>query len=88
LAATPPGHCKTGFADDTLVRTAQRGDLTIAQVRVGDRVWSFNEAVGKPGWSTVLERVERGPHYMLLSDFSEPDSAAVTRACWRIQRAT
>ena len=81
------GRCKSGFADDTVVRTEARGDLTIAEVRVDDRVWSFNEAVGKPGWSKVLRRVDGGRHYKILADFTEPGSTAVTKACWFIERA-
>jgi hypothetical protein len=81
------GRCKDGFADNTMVRTESRGDLTIGQVQVSDRVWSFNEIVGKPGWSRVLQRVDGGQHYKLLSEFSEPGSAQVTKACWRIKRA-
>lgn len=81
------GRCKSGFADDTLVRTEARGDMTIGQVQVSDRVWSFNEVVGKPGWSRVLKRVDGGQHYKLLSEFSEPGSAKVTRTCWNIRRA-
>ena len=40
------GVCKSGFADDTVVSTEGRGDVTIGQLKVGDRVWSFDEAVG------------------------------------------
>lgn len=82
------GRCKQGFADGTVVRTESRGNLTIGEVRVSDRVWSFNEMVGKPGWSKVLQRVDGKQHYKLLSDFSEPGSAAVTKACWNIKRAS
>ena len=84
--AAPVGKCKDGFADGTRVRTQQRGEMTIGEVAVGDAVWSFNEAVGKPGWSTIQRREDRGQHYVLLSDFSEPGSAEVTKACWRIRR--
>lgn len=80
------GPCKTGFSDSTLVRTELRGDLTIGQVQVNDRVWSFNESVGRPGWSKVLRRVDAGPSYKLLSDFTEPGSSVVTKACWIIRR--
>lgn len=79
------GKCKDGFAADTLVRTEMRGNRSIGEIMIGDRVWSYNEAVGREGWSKILQRVDRGPHYMLLSDFSEPGSAAVTKACWRIK---
>ncbi len=82
------GQCKSGFADDTRVNTESRGELTIGEVRVNDRVWSFNEAVGKPGWSRVLHRVEAGGHYKLLADFTEPGSTTVTKACWRISRSS
>lgn len=82
------GRCKTGFADHTQVRTEGRGDITIGEVRVSDRVWSFNEIVGKPGWSRVLQRIEGGKHYRLLSEFSEPGSSEITKACWRIERAS
>lgn len=85
-AAEPIGKCKDGFADGTRVRTEARGDMTIGSVQVGDRVWSFNEMVGKPGWSRILQRTDRGQHYLLLSDFTEPGSSAVTKACWRIRR--
>jgi hypothetical protein len=80
------GLCKSGYSDDTVVRTESRGTITIAEVQVNDRVWSFSELVGKPGWSTVLKRVDGQQQYTLLSDFSEPDSKAVTKACWRIKR--
>ena len=80
------GRCKDGFAEDTLVRTESRGDMTIREVQVSDRVWSFNEMVGKPGWSRVVQRIEGQEHYKLLSDFTEPDSGTVTKACWRIRR--
>src|SRR5688572_22007258 len=81
------GRCKTGFADNTRIRTEARGEMTIGEVRVSDRVWSFNEIVGKPGWSRVLQRIEGGKHYQLLSEFSEPGSSEITKACWRIERA-
>lgn len=81
------GRCKDGFADGTRVRTESRGDITIGEIRVNDRVWSFNELVGKPGWSKVLQRVDGAQHYQLLSDFTEPGSATVTKACWRIKRS-
>lgn len=80
------GPCKSGFADDTRVNTESRGEMTIGEVQVNDRVWSFNELVGKPGWSKVLRRVEAGPRYKLLADFTEPGSNAVTKACWLIDR--
>ena len=82
------GVCKTGFQDDTVVSTESRGDVTISQVHVNDRVWSFNEAIGKPGWSKVLRRVEAGPSYKILADFTEPGSSTVTKACWIIKRAS
>lgn len=82
------GRCRTGFADHTRVRTEARGDMTIGEVRVSDRVWSFNEIVGKPGWSRVLKRIDNGKQYKLLSEFSEPGSSEITRACWDIQRAS
>ena len=80
------GRCKEGFADGTRVNTEYRGEMPIGQVLVGDRVWSFNQIVGKPGWSKVLQRIDRGQHYVLLSDFTEPGSSVVTKACWRIAR--
>jgi hypothetical protein len=80
------GTCKSGYADDTIVRTESRGVITIAEVQVSDRVWSFNEVVGKPGWSKVLQRVDGEQQYTLLSDFVEPESDVVTKACWRIKR--
>ena len=82
----PIGKCKDGFADGTRVRTESRGEMAIGQVQVGDRVWSFNQIVGKPGWSRILRRSDKGQHYLLLSDFTEPGSSAVTKACWRIRR--
>lgn len=81
----PPGKCKDGFAADTLVRTETRGNRRIGEVVIGDRVWSFNEMVGRAGWSQILQRVDRGAHYLLLSDFREPGSAVATPACWRIR---
>lgn len=80
------GTCKTGFADSTSVKTESRGEVTIAQVQVNDRVWSFNEFIGKPGWSKVLKRVDGGKSYKILVDFTLPDSTKVTKACWLIQR--
>lgn len=80
------GNCKTGFADNTQVKTESRGDVTIAQVQVNDRVWSFNEFIGKPGWSKVLKRVDGGQSYKILVDFTEPGSTVVTKACWLIKR--
>jgi len=82
------GVCKSGFNDDTVVSTESRGELTISQVRVNDRVWSYNEALGKKGWSKVLRRVDAGPHYKILADFTEPGSSAVTKACWIIRHAS
>lgn len=82
------GPCRSGFADGTRVRTEARGDMTIGEVRVSDRVWSFNEIIGKPGWSRVLQRVDGGKHYKLLSEFSEPGSSVITRTCWHIERAS
>lgn len=80
------GVCKSGFSDDTVVSTESRGEVTISQVRINDRVWSYNQALGKKGWSKVLRRVDAGPHYKILADFTEPGSSAVTRACWIIAR--
>lgn len=79
------GRCKDGFEHDTLVRTESRGNITMDEVQAHDRVWSFNEIVGKPGWSTVQRREDGPVFYRLISDFSDPDSGAVTRACWRIR---
>lgn len=80
------GSCKSGFSDNTRVNTESRGEMTIGEVQVNDRVWSFNQFVGKPGWSRVLRRIEAGPRYKLLADFTEPGSNVVTRACWLIDR--
>lgn len=82
------GVCKSGFADNTVVSTESRGNVTIGELRVDDRVWSFNEGVGKRGWSRVLRRVDAGPHsYRILADFTEPGSSVVTKACWIIKPA-
>jgi len=81
------GVCKSGFAADTVVSTESRGQVTIGELRVDDRVWSYNEVVGKPGWSRVLRRVDAGPQYRILADFTEPGSSAVTKACWIIKPA-
>jgi len=81
------GVCKSGFADNTVVSTESRGNVTIGELRIDDRVWSYNEGVGKPGWSRVLRRVDAGPHYRILADFTEPGSSAVTKACWIIKPA-
>jgi hypothetical protein len=81
------GVCKTGFADDTVVSTESRGDVTIGQLQVDDRVWSYNEVVGKKGWSKVLSRVGGGPSYRIMADFTEPGSTEVTQACWIIKAA-
>lgn len=81
------GVCKSGFADNTVVSTESRGNVTIGELRVDDRVWSFNEGVGKQGWSRVLRRIDAGPNYRILADFTEPGSSAVTKACWIIKPA-
>ncbi len=80
------GRCKAGFNLDTRVSTESRGELRIVQVQVNDRVWSFNQDVGKTGWSRVSQRIEQGPHLTLLADFVDPDTQAVTPACWRIKQ--
>ena len=82
------GVCKSGFADDTVVSTESRGNVTIGELRVDDRVWSYNEVVGKKGWSKVLNRVSGGPSYRILADFNEPGSSEVTKACWIIKPAS
>ncbi|TLY46722.1 MAG: hypothetical protein E6K53_17290 [Gammaproteobacteria bacterium] len=82
------GVCKSGFADDTVVSTESRGNVTIGELRVDDRVWSYNEVVGKKGWSKVLNRVGGGPSYRILADFTEPGSPEVTKACWIIKPAS
>lgn len=82
------GVCKLGFFDSTRVKTESRGEVTIAEVQVDDRVWSFNELIGKPGWSKVLKRVEGGKTYKILADFTEPGSSEVTKACWLIKRSS
>jgi hypothetical protein len=81
------GACKEGFADTTLVKTESRGEMTIAQVQVDDRVWSFNPSIRKPGWSKVLKVVDGGQSYRILADFTEPGSSEVTKACWLIKRS-
>ena len=81
------GVCRSGFADDTVVSTESRGNVTVGQLQVGDRVWSYNEIIGRNGWSKVLRRVDAGPAYRILADFTEPGSAAVTKACWNIKAA-
>lgn len=80
------GRCKAGFNLDTRVSTENRGELRIDQVQVNDRVWSFNQDVGKTGWSRVSQRIQQGPHLTLLADFVDPDTRAVTPACWRIKQ--
>ena len=81
------GVCKTGFADNTVVSTESRGNVTIGELKVDDRVWSFNEVVHKKGWSRVLSRVGGGPSYRIMADFTEPGSSEVTKACWIIKPA-
>jgi hypothetical protein len=80
------GRCIEGFSDDTRIRTDARGEMTIGEVRLQDRVWSFNQIIGKPGWSTVRRRTEGQQHYRLFVDFVEPDSEWTTKACWLIRR--
>ena len=82
------GRCEDGFADVTQVQTETRGERKIEEVQVNDRVWSLNRAVGRPGWSRVLQRIDDGRHFRMLVDFSEPGSNAVTKACWRIKRTS
>jgi hypothetical protein len=81
------GVCKSGFAQNTVVSTEARGNVTIDELKVGDRVWSYNEIVGKPGWSKVLRRLDAGPSYRILADFTQPGSTEVTKACWLIKTA-
>ena len=82
------GVCKSGFADDTVVSTEARGNLTVGQLQVGDRVWSYNEFIGKNGWSKVLRRIDAGPAYKILADFTQPGQTEVTKACWIIRAAS
>ena len=79
------GVCKSGFSTDTVVSTEARGNVTVNELRVGDRVWSYNEIIGKNGWSKVLRRVDAGQAYKILADFTEPGTNAVTKACWNIR---
>ena len=82
------GVCKSGFANNTVVSTESRGKVTIGELQVDDRVWSYNEVVGKKGWSKVLSRVGGGgPSYRIMADFTDPDSSEVTKACWIIKAA-
>ena len=81
------GVCKSGFANNTVVSTESRGNVTVGELKVNDRVWSFNEIIGKHGWSKVLRRIDSGPHYRILADFTEPGSNVVTKACWNIKPA-
>ena len=81
------GVCKGGFADNTVVSTESRGNVAIRELRVDDRVWSYNETVGKKGWSRVLRRIDEGHFSRILADFTEPGSSAVTEACWIIKPA-
>lgn len=82
------GQCKEGFADGTQVKTEARGERMIAEVQVNDRIWSFNQSVGRPGWSKILRRVDDGKYYKLLVDFTEPGADTITKACWRIKRSS
>ena len=81
------GVCKSGFADNTVVSTESRGNVTIGELQVDDRVWSYNEVVRKKGWSRVLNRVGGGASYRIMADFTEPGSSVVTKACWIIKPA-
>jgi hypothetical protein len=78
--------CKSGFRDDTRVKTEPRGEMTIAEVRVNDRVWSMNLDIGQPGWSKVLRKVENAGQFRLFVDFVEPESSLTRKACWIIER--
>lgn len=82
------GPCREGFADGTEVTTESRGVMTIGQVQVDDRVWSFNQGAKQAGWSKVLRRVDEAKHYRLLVDFTAPGSDVVTKACWLIERGS
>jgi hypothetical protein len=82
------GTCKTGFRDDTRVRTEPRGELTIAELRIDDRVWSMNLDIGLPGWSRIQRRVENPGQFRLFVDFVEPESGLRRKACWVIERST
>ncbi|HRQ64946.1 MAG TPA: hypothetical protein PKZ76_08790 [Xanthomonadaceae bacterium] len=81
------GRCIEGFSDDTRVQTETSGEKTIGEVRLNDRVWSFNQIIGKPGWSRVERRTEGPRHYRLFVDFVDPDTDLTSKACWLIQRA-
>lgn len=80
------GRCEEGFSDVTQVQTEARGEQMISQVQINDRVWSLNKAVGRPGWSRVLQRIDDGRQFRMHVDFSEPGSGAITKACWLIKR--
>lgn len=82
------GVCKSSFADNAVVSTESRGYVSIRELQVGDVVLSFDEGVGKQGWSRVVRRVDAGPTYRILADFTELGSSAVTKACWIITPAT
>ena len=82
------GVCHTGYVDGTHVTTESRGEITIAQVQVNDRIWSFNGFVDKQGWSKVLKRVDGGQSYKLLVDFTEQGTNLVTKGCFLIKRAS
>ncbi len=81
------GECHTGYVDGTRVTTESRGEISIADVRVNDKVWSFNGFRDKQGWSKVLKRVDGGQSYKLLVDFTEQGTTVVTKGCFLIKRA-
>jgi len=56
---------KNSFTANTLVHT-QRGLITIASVRIGDQVWSYNEETGEPGWNEVVHLIQSEQEYDLV----------------------
>ncbi|HEW98754.1 MAG TPA: hypothetical protein ENF37_08990 [Beggiatoa sp.] len=53
------------FTAETLVHT-QRGLITIAEVQIGDQVWSYNEETGEQQWNEVVHLIQGEQEYDLV----------------------
>jgi RHS repeat-associated protein len=56
---------RNSFTADTLVHT-QQGLITIAEVQIGDFVWSFNEETDKSQWNEVTHLIQGDQEYNLV----------------------
>jgi len=56
---------KNSFIAETLVHT-QRGLIAIADVQIGDQVWSYNEETGEQEWNEVTHLIQGKQEYNLV----------------------